>query len=144
MSKYGRNPMREKSTSQTKRHVDAKVGRAAFQAFLNICNKWDLTRAQQLILLGDVPTSTYHLWKGNVEKEQEFKLTKDTLERISYLLGIYKALHILLPNADAANNWIKRPNRAPLFNSKSALDKMLAGNVVDLADVRRYLDAERG
>ena len=27
---------------------------------------------------------------------------------------------------------------------KSALERMLAGRVVDLADVRRYLDAQRG
>ncbi|HQZ88259.1 MAG TPA: MbcA/ParS/Xre antitoxin family protein, partial [Gammaproteobacteria bacterium] len=44
----------------------------------------------------------------------------------------------------AANEWIKKPNSAPLFNGRSALDKMLAGKVIDLADVRRYLDAERG
>lgn len=136
--------MRENHTQPVKRYDEAKVGRAAFQAFLKICDKWDLTRAQQMVLLGGVPASTYHLWKGNVEKAYEFKLTKDTLERISYILGIYKALHILLSTTEAANNWIKRPNSAPLFNSKSALDKMLAGNVVDLADVRRYLDAERG
>lgn len=58
-------------------------------------------------------------------------------------IGIYKSLHILL-QTDAANAWIHRPNTAPLFNNKTALEKMLAGNVVDLADVRRFLDAERG
>ena len=59
-------------------------------------------------------------------------------------MGIYKALHILLPSELAANDWIHKPNDAPLFNGKSALEKMLQGRVVDLVDVRRYLDAERG
>ena len=66
------------------------------------------------------------------------------LERISYLLGIYKALHILLPTEHAANAWLKKPNTAPLFAGQTALKKMLRGSIVDLADVRRYLDAQRG
>ncbi len=37
--------------------------------------------------------------------------------------------------------WIKRPNTA--FGGHSALDKMLQGAPTDLADVRRYLEAER-
>jgi len=124
--------------------AEGKVGRAAFQAFIRISEKWQLKREQQTVLLGDIPTSTYHLWKGKTDKKEELKLPKDTLERISYILGIYKALNILLPSEEAANSWIYKNNSAPLFNCQSALDKMLAGNVVDLADVRRYLDTERG
>jgi hypothetical protein len=132
-------------TSQNlKQHSEGKLGQAAFHAFLAIAVKWKLNIDQQRILLGNIPKSTYHLWKRNVEKMHEIKLPKDTLERISYILGIYKALHILLSTNDAANCWIYRNNTAPLFGNKPALTKMLAGNVVDLADVRRYLDAERG
>ena len=72
------------------------------------------------------------------------RLSGDTLERISYVMGIYKALRILLPTSEAAHAWVKKPNTAQGFGGKSALDRMLAGRVVDLADVRRYLDAERG
>lgn len=121
-----------------------KVGRAAFQAFLNIANKWNLKQDQQRILLGDIPRSTYHTWKNHIEKSLDLKLPKDTLERISYILGIYKNIHILLSSEESANDWIHKPNTAILFNGKTALDKMLAGNVIDLADVRRYLDAQRG
>jgi hypothetical protein len=35
-------------------------------------------------------------------------------------------------------------NTAPLFAGKSALDRMLGGQVADLFVVRQYLDAQRG
>jgi len=59
-------------------------------------------------------------------------------------LGIHKALNILLPSAHAADQWLKKPNDAPLFGGDSALNRMLGGSITDLADVRRYLDAQRG
>jgi hypothetical protein len=63
---------------------------------------------------------------------------------LSYLLGIYKALQVLLPATAAADAWIKKPNDAPLFAGQSALARMLGGNVADLIAVRQYLDARRG
>ena len=68
----------------------------------------------------------------------------DTLERLSYLLGIYKSLQILLPETQAADAWIRQPNKAPLFGGRSALERMLSGQVADLYVVRQYLDAQRG
>ena len=59
-------------------------------------------------------------------------------------MGIHKALNILLPSSRAANEWIKKPNNAPLFGGDSALNRMLSGNLADLAEIRRYLDAQRG
>lgn len=111
----------------------------ALKAFFGITQKWHLLPEQECILLG-IPKATFYRWR----KQQDGMLSRDTLERISYVLGIYKALRILLPTDEAANQWIHKPNSAPLFNGKSALDKLLIGRVIDLADVRRYLDAERG
>ena len=71
-------------------------------------------------------------------------LTKHTRERISYVMGIYNALNILLPNPRRAAEWVKKNNSASIFAGKSALETMLQGRVIDLADIRRYLDAERG
>ena len=59
-------------------------------------------------------------------------------------MGIYKALRILLPTQEMADGWVKKANTAPGFGGKSALERMLAGRVIDLADVRRYVDAQRG
>ena len=93
-----------------------------------------------MVLLGQTARSTYFKWKKNPNTV----LPKDTLERISYILGIYKALQLLLPDEQAADDWVKRPNAAPLFTGRSALDRMLSGQVADLFVVRQYLDAQRG
>ena len=50
----------------------------------------------------------------------------------------------LLPDNRAADEWVRRANEAPLFGGRSALDRMLSGNVADLYTVRQYLDAQRG
>jgi hypothetical protein len=112
----------------------------ALRAFFSIASTWRLNTNQQRILLGNPPSSTFFKWK----KDQGGKLSRDVLERISYVLGIYKALQILLPVAERADEWISRPNDAPMFGGKSALEYMLAGNVGDLFAVRQYLDAQRG
>jgi hypothetical protein len=113
----------------------------ALRTFFNIADRWGLTVLDQMTLLGVTTRSTFFGWK---KKSQEASLPKDTLERISYILGIYKALQILLPSEDAADAWIKQPNEAPLFGGRSALDRMLSGQVADLYVVRQYLDAQRG
>ena len=118
----------------------AAAGGAGLRAFTQIAELWHLSIADQLALLGITSRSTYFKWR----KEPQPKLPRDTLERLSYLLGIYKALQLLLPDTHAADEWIRRPNDAPLFGGRSALDRMLSGNVADLFLVRQYLDAQRG
>ena len=112
----------------------------ALRTFFRIADAWKLTVDEARRILGDPPRSTFFLWK----RTGEGQLSRDTLERVSYILGIYKALQILLPEADAADAWIRKSNSAPLFGGRSALDRMLSGNVADLYVVRQYLDAARG
>lgn len=122
--------------------VDARsMAAAGLRAFFNIARDWRLTTEAQMILLGAPGRSTFFKWKAAPESAD---LKRDTLERLSYLLGIYKALQILLPDTAAADAWVNKPNQAALFGGKSALDRMLAGNVADLLAVRQYLDAQRG
>ena len=116
-----------------------KLGLVGLKAFFAIADEsWGLTTRQQRTLLGEIPESTFYEWKKNPERE----ISRDTLERISYILGIYKNLELLLGDKQHAHSWVKRTNEA--FNGASALDVMLQGNVYDLARVRYYLDAERG
>src|SRR6478672_3350205 len=116
------------------------AGAAGLRAFSRIAELWHLSIAEQLTLLGLSSRSTYFKWR----KEPHVRLPRDTLERISYILGIYKALQLLLPDPRAADEWIRRPNEAVVFGGRSALDRMLSGNVSDLYIVRQYLDAQRG
>lgn len=113
----------------------------ALRAFFRIAELWKLDVQQQQTLLGHLPSSTYHKWK---KEPSTVTLSADTLERISYILGIYKALQILFADENIADKWIKQPNAATIFGGRSALDRMLSGNVSDLYIVRQYLDAERG
>ena len=98
-----------------------------------------MTDVQAARLLG-TPVSTYRRWK----RAPDITLDVGQMERLSLLLGIYKSLEMLLPRADAADGWIKQPNRNALFGGQTPLERMLAGHIEDLAVVRRHLDAERG
>lgn len=121
-------------------HRPGDLGGAGLRAFANIAEAWKLTIAEQLQLLGIASRSTFFKWR----RETSPRLPRDTLERLSYLLGIYKSLQILLPDPQAADEWVRRPNNAAPFGGRSALDRMLSGHVADLYVVREYLDAERG
>lgn len=116
------------------------LGGPALRAFFAIAERWGLRVADQRRLLGEPPESTFYKWK----REREASLGRDVLERISYVLGIYKSLSILFPDAERADAWVHRPNSAPAFGGRSALERMLSGNVADLYVVREYLDAQRG
>ncbi|SFW69960.1 MbcA/ParS/Xre antitoxin family protein [Luteibacter sp. UNCMF366Tsu5.1] len=116
------------------------LGGPALRAFFSLADRWKLRAAEQRTLLGEPPESTYFKWK----KQQDGTPSRDVIERISYLLGIWKDLQILFPDPGQADAWVRRPNDAPLFGGRSALDRMLSGNVADLYVVRQYLDAQRG
>ena len=118
-----------------------EMSAAGLRAFFKIARDWDLSAEEQIVLLGSPGRSTFFKWKA---EPQTARLGRDTLERLSLLLGIYKALQILLPQPAAADGWIKRPNNAAPFGGRRALDRMLAGNISDLVAVRQYLDATRG
>jgi hypothetical protein len=110
---------------------------AGVEAFFKLAELWDLSVEEQIRLLGSPPRSTFFKWK-----KEGGAIPKDTLERISHLLGIYKALEILLPDPRAADTWISRAN--DYFKGRSAKDVMLGGQVVDIYRVRQYIDAQRG
>lgn len=123
--------------------VKRETAGAALRTFFNIAQCWHLDESQAMTLLGfdEKSRSTYFRWKRDPDSA---RLGKDKLERLSYIFGIYKDLQILLPEAEAADRWLHRPNSAAPFGGKPALERMLSGYVADLYEVRRYLDAERG
>lgn len=112
--------------------------RVALKAFFTIAEKWHLDTRQELALLGFPKQSTFYNWKRGVVSSVPY----DTIERISYVLGIYKALSLLYPSYEQAEEWVRKPNRA--FGEQSAIQRMTAGSITDLANVRDYLDAMRG
>jgi hypothetical protein len=111
---------------------------AAKRAFFRIMEAWRVDDADARVLLGSPGRSSFYTYK----RGEGGALSVDTLERISYVLGIYKALQLLFPEPSQADGWLRKPNAA--FGGRSALEHALGGKVVDLATVRAYLDAVRG
>jgi hypothetical protein len=126
------------------RRQDAKVRRKmsgpAIRSFFQIAQLWKLTNEEQRGLLGWPAESTFYKYKAG----EPGILSFDTLTRVSLLLGIYKNLHILYPEPDLADRWVKLPNNNPLFGGRPALALMLEAGMDGLFQVRRLLDGRRG
>ena len=110
---------------------------AALRGFFAIMLAWGLNAEDARALLGLPAERTFYAWRaGNA-----VRVSMDTLRRIGYIAGIYKALELLYSDPHLADDWIKRPNCA--FGEQTPLQRMRAGDVTDLAAVRNYLDAAR-
>lgn len=94
--------------------MEDRLKRVGLSTFLRIANAWGLNEQEGLKLL-----SLDHLPAAS-------DITTDQLERISHALGIYKALHTLLEKS-SADAWIQKPNQAPLFEGRTALDLLRQG-----------------
>lgn len=118
-----------------------RLSPVAVRAFANIARLWNLSPAEQRTLLGSIPESTFYKY---LKSPESARLSRDTLARVSHLLGIFKALNILLPRKESADAWVHHANTASLFKGRSALAYMLSGEFEHIVDVRQYLDAQRG
>lgn len=110
---------------------------AELEAFFAIAERWRLSTDDQIRLLGSPGRSTFFKWK-----KEGGTVPADTLERISHLLSIWKALRILFTVDERGDQWMRRSNE--FFDGSTALDILLNGGVADIYRVRQYLDAQRG
>jgi|SRR5690554_377903 len=129
-------------TEQATHIQPAQLSLVALKLFFAIGDQWQLTDEQRRVLAGLGSRSGLHRWRQANEAGKALNLGRDALERLSYIAGIYKALQLLFSERQAWREWVHKPNRD--FGGQSALERMLAGNVLDLAVVRQYLDAQRG
>jgi hypothetical protein len=118
--------------------IDERMTAIALSAFFRLAEAWHLTTDEARTLLGQPARATFFQWKAGRHR----RVPLDTIRRISWLLGIWKALQILFPVQERADAWIRRPNT--LLGGQTALQRMLAGDVTDLAEVRAILDQARG
>ena len=115
-----------------------RLSQSAADGFFAITSKWSLSMEQAGDLLGGIPRSSLYKLKTAAGA-----LRQDELTRISYIVGIYKALHILLPE-ELADSWITGPNDNPLFAGRSPLDYAITNGILGLYQVRSLLDAACG
>jgi hypothetical protein len=112
---------------------------AAMRTFLAIAKAWNLSVEEQRGLLGWPPASTFHKYKAG----EVGLLGFDMLTRISLVVGIYKALHILYDDG-LADRWPKLPNSNDHYGGRPALSLMIENGIDGLYRTRRLLDARRG
>ena len=116
-----------------------RLSPSAIKAFLKIVASWNVRDGDARALLGGVSNGQFYEMKKNPQRT----LDADTLTRISYLVGIFKALNILY-SQKLADAWVQRPNTNPIFGGESALAYMIKGGLPAMQTVRRLLDARRG
>jgi hypothetical protein len=116
-----------------------RLSPAAVRTFLNIMNRWSVRDEDARQLLGGMSNGTFYAMK----KDPDRVLDEDKLRRISYLVGIFKALNILHGEA-LADRWMTLPNRNRIFGVVTPVEHLIRGGLPAFQMVRRLLDARRG
>jgi len=111
----------------------------AIRAFFNIMERWGVKDSDARLLLGDMSNGAYYALK----KKPDRSLDEDRLRRISYLVGIFKALNILY-SENLADRWIQLPNKNRIFAGDTPLSYMIRGGLPAFQTIRKLLDARRG
>lgn len=105
----------------TSTNLDPMVN-VGLRTFFNIARLWKLTPEQESTLLG---LPNHEILTSQRDEAYLSQIDPQTIIRISYVLGIYKQLNILLPTPANADCWLNEPNSEALFNGNSALDFLL-------------------
>lgn len=131
---YQIDAMLDLSSAETRK----RLSQPACDGFFVIMDRWQVPIERAGELLGGMPRSKVYKLKSATGT-----LRQDELTRISYIVGIYKALQIILPD-EQADRWITQPNDNGLFRGKAPIDYMVRSGIPGLQHVRNLLDFERG
>ncbi len=134
-TRYEPSPLVDLSSKDVRNRLSA----GALKAFFNLAAHWKVRDEDARQLLGGVSNGPFYEMKRNPDRV----LDTDTLTRISYLVGIFKALNIIYSDK-LADAWVQLPNTNRLFGGKTPLAFMLKGNLPAMQTVRRLVDARRG
>lgn len=116
----------------------ARLTADAVRAFFNIMDCWKIRDDDARRLLGGISNGAYYALK----KSPRRPLDEDRLRRISFLVGIFKALNILYGD-ELADLWMQRPNRNRIFGGLTPCEYLARGGLPAFASVRKLLDARR-
>lgn len=116
-----------------------RLSQSALKGFFKLAAAWKVRDDDARELLGGLSSSAFYEWKRKPQRVLEV----DRITRISYLLGIYKALHILY-GEQLADEWVSLPNKNAIFGGRTPLAYMLGGGLLAMQTVRKLLDARRG
>jgi len=108
-----------------------------FACLLDIQESWDLSDSN-IQELARISRSTFSRWKSDPIKAQ---WDRDQVERVSYLFSIHRILTHILGEDDAVRHWLRQEQGDAVFGGASPLSRMLCGQVGDLYEVNRWLQA---
>lgn len=134
-TRYDPSPVIDLSAKAERERLSA----SAIKAFFNIMTTWGVRDEDARVLLGGVSNGQFY----DMKKKPDRTLDTDTLTRVSYLVGIFKALNILY-SGKLADAWVQRPNTNRMFGGRTPLAVMAQGGLPAMQSVRRLLDARRG
>lgn len=115
-----------------------RLSAPALKAFFNVMARWQVRDEDARALLGGVSHGPFYEMKRNPDRVLDI----DRLTRVSYLIGIFKALRILHAEA-LADEWVHLPNQHPIFAGQTPLAYMMRGGLPAMQIVRRLVDARR-
>jgi hypothetical protein len=122
----------------SRREERERLSGSALRGFFNIMQHWQVRDEDARALLGGVSNGPFY----EMKRDPARVLDTDRLLRVSYLVGIFKALNILYSEA-LADAWVTRPNTNPMFAGDTPIAYMVRGGLPALQSVRRLLDARR-
>ena len=120
------------------REARGRLSGPGLKAFFTMMDRWKIRDEDARALLGGVTNGPFY----EMKKEPDRVLDTDRLTRISYLIGIFKALQIL-HGRPLADEWVQLPNSNPIFAGETPLAYMIRGGLPAMQTVRRLLDARR-
>jgi hypothetical protein len=129
------------STAPLSEGVQAGAG---LRTFARIAGRWKLTAADAMALLGVESRSTYYELLKRARGSKEVKgLSRDQLDRLSYVLGIYEAIMVLFPHSEETRDgWVSRANTATMFGGSAPIETMRA-SMIGLYQTYAHLTAAR-
>ncbi len=116
-----------------------RLSSGAVRAFFKIMDQWKVRNESARQLLGGMSNGAFYALK----KDGGRALDEDKLRRISYLVGIFKALNIIY-SEDLADQWMQLPNKNRIFRGMTPNDYLIHGGLPAFATVRKLLDVRRG
>jgi hypothetical protein len=134
-SRYDPSPL----IDLTRKDERERLSGSAVKAFFAMMARWGVRDEDARALLGGMSNGAFY----ELKKHPDRVLEADRLLRVSYLIGIFKALHILHGEA-LADAWIKLPNANRIFHGQTPLGFMIGHGLPAFQIVRRLLDARRG
>lgn len=131
--------VREQNTSRdgTSEHKRVVLAKAVMRAF----DEWELPNTDRQVLLGlgaDNRTTLKRYSEG-----RPLNNTRDLLDRVGHILGIYKGFQLLYPeNPEIRAGWLRSPNRR--FQGRTPIEVVRQYGLPGLLMVRAQVDRMRG